>query len=567
MSYRSLLFCPDEKTARLVTQVLRELDFAVEPANEPYLAVKKLNSERFDAVVVDCQNEQDAALVFKAARDSSQNHSSLSVAVVEGQAGVAKAFRIGANLVLTKPINIEQSKGTLRVARGLLRKPETKPGAAPVAVPAGTIPEPSVISRPLAPAIAPVVAASSPVLTPAAPVAPTSDAPFSSLQVESDPVSAPEAAEAAVLESLPDVSGKLSTHAAAPVLKNEAQPIAAGTSGQAAAVAPALEKTETIGLKTASLPPMVTNDPIVAEKRFPEPFERKPVDVPSFSSYSSVSRSEGGSKFPKVAVILAVLAAAGFFGWQKFQPLQYLQRVHAGHASTSPVANAPSATAPEANSTTAAPLSAVPESAPERAAIPPKSEQLAKPVIEPEISAPTARHEENDDDGSIEVQELPMSRDSKPPAAAKPPLVVKPDAGIKPLGKSSQTAPPPVQVSSLGPANSALPNLTTSSPALPTLAPTSVRVSQGVSQGLILKKVAPKYPPMAVQMHKEGAVELLATISKQGSITNVKVLSGDEVLAKAAVDAVRQWKYRPYLLNGEPVEIQTQVTINFKVPN
>jgi protein TonB len=64
----------------------------------------------------------------------------------------------------------------------------------------------------------------------------------------------------------------------------------------------------------------------------------------------------------------------------------------------------------------------------------------------------------------------------------------------------------------------------------------------------------------------EGAVELLATISKNGDITHVKVLSGDQQLTRAATDAVKQWKYKPYLLNGEPVEIQTQVTINFKLP-
>src|SRR5436190_4110038 len=131
MSYKSLLFCPDEKSARLVTQVLSELEFTVELAGETYAAVKKLTDEHFDALVVDCQNEQDAALLFKTAKNSSQNHTSLSVAVVEGQAGVAKAFRIGANLVLTKPINVEQSKGTLRVARGLLKKSDpTKPGSA-----------------------------------------------------------------------------------------------------------------------------------------------------------------------------------------------------------------------------------------------------------------------------------------------------------------------------------------------------------------------------------------------------------------------------------------------------
>jgi protein TonB len=67
-------------------------------------------------------------------------------------------------------------------------------------------------------------------------------------------------------------------------------------------------------------------------------------------------------------------------------------------------------------------------------------------------------------------------------------------------------------------------------------------------------------------MRMEGSVELLATVSKDGNITHVKVISGDTQLAKAASDAVKQWKYKPYQLNGEPVEIQTQVTVNFKLP-
>src|SRR6202011_284641 len=129
MGYQALLFCPDEKTARTVTQVLSELEFKVETCTEPFAAVKKLMSQHFDAVVVDCDNEQNATLLFKSARNSTSNQASLAVAVVEGQAGVAKAFRIGANLVLTKPINIEQAKGTLRVARGLLRKSEPAKGS------------------------------------------------------------------------------------------------------------------------------------------------------------------------------------------------------------------------------------------------------------------------------------------------------------------------------------------------------------------------------------------------------------------------------------------------------
>src|SRR6266480_6443728 len=143
MGYQALLFCPDEKLARVVTQVFSELDFKVEPVNEPFAAVKKLMAQRYDAIVVDCENEPNATLLFKSARNSGSNQSSLALALVEGQSGVAKAYRIGANLVLTKPINVEQAKGTLRVARGLLRKAEAAKPAATAPDPSTRIAEPS----------------------------------------------------------------------------------------------------------------------------------------------------------------------------------------------------------------------------------------------------------------------------------------------------------------------------------------------------------------------------------------------------------------------------------------
>src|SRR5436189_363749 len=137
MGYQALLFCPDERTAHEVTQVLSEVEFSVESCSEPFAAVKRLMAKHFDAIVVDCDNEQNATLLFKSARNSGSNQNSLSVALVEGQAGVAKAFRIGANLVLTKPINVEQSKGTLRVARGLLKKSQPRSVASGPAINAG----------------------------------------------------------------------------------------------------------------------------------------------------------------------------------------------------------------------------------------------------------------------------------------------------------------------------------------------------------------------------------------------------------------------------------------------
>ncbi len=174
MGYKALLFCPDEKTARTVTQVLGDLEFSVESCTEPFAAVKKLMSDHFDAIVVDCDNEQNATLLFKSARNSTSNQASLAVAVVEGQAGVAKAFRIGANLVLTKPINVEQAKGTLRVARGLLRKGEPAKPAASAPTPAASASAPAAspakpASHPVPPA-KPAAAVSTP--RPAAPLPP-----------------------------------------------------------------------------------------------------------------------------------------------------------------------------------------------------------------------------------------------------------------------------------------------------------------------------------------------------------------------------------------------------------
>ena len=94
-------------------------------------------------------------------------------------------------------------------------------------------------------------------------------------------------------------------------------------------------------------------------------------------------------------------------------------------------------------------------------------------------------------------------------------------------------------------------------------APQRVRVSQGVSQGLLIKKVQPAYPPLARQARIQGSVMLQAEISKDGAIQNLRLISGHPMLAPAAIEAVKQWRYKPYYLNGEPVEVETQITVNF----
>jgi len=82
-------------------------------------------------------------------------------------------------------------------------------------------------------------------------------------------------------------------------------------------------------------------------------------------------------------------------------------------------------------------------------------------------------------------------------------------------------------------------------------------------EGNLIHRLQPAYPLLAVQTRTQGQVVLRAVISREGTIENLQVVSGHPLLVRAALEAVRQWRYRPYVLNGEPVEVETQVTVNF----
>jgi len=161
---------------------------------------------------------------------------------------------------------------------------------------------------------------------------------------------------------------------------------------------------------------------------------------------------------------------------------------------------------------------------------------------------------------AIRIAAPPEPGEKKPDSS---PLQVKSSSAAAKRGEESATQlPSPLAVSSANDSN--LNGLMSASPNLPKPSLATLRISQGVSQGLLIKRVQPKYPPAALAAHTQGAVQIEATIDKEGNVTNTKVLSGDRVLAKAALEAVRQWRYKPYYLDGQPVEIQTQITINFK---
>lgn len=109
-----------------------------------------------------------------------------------------------------------------------------------------------------------------------------------------------------------------------------------------------------------------------------------------------------------------------------------------------------------------------------------------------------------------------------------------------------------------------VPEIVPNKPVLP-LGPAvqKLRVSSGVAQGLLIRKAEPQYPSLARQARIQGTVVLQAVIGKDGTVQNLRVVSGHPMLIQAAIDAVKQWLYKPYSLNGEPIEVETQINVNF----
>jgi periplasmic protein TonB len=587
MKYNALLFCPDDKTARVVTQVLSDLEFRVEPCNEPFAAVKKLMAEHFDAIVVDCDSEQNAALLFKSAHNSGSNQSSLAVAVVEGQAGVAKAFRIGANLVLTKPINVEQSKGTLRVARGLLRKTDAAkpasatPAAQPPVRPVTTIDA----KRPSAPQIPEQRPASLPIQPPPSPIPSVSASLF---EVEADLGPKPDSTEAALLESMPDPAPASATareYPWQPISKPAAEPMA--TALRRAAEATGRSEVESpVTSKTLPAPASITEPrsytssmssgqaaataPAKISPKTEEVAEMPQVDAPAFASLDSASdeaTSGGGKKTILIAAAVVVaVAAGGYVGWTKFHP--------ADAAPTAQTLTAPPRTVPvQVPPASAGPSSPAATQGGTTVTTAPSRQANELPIeMGPDITLSTT-----DTHPPVPKKSSPIIAPNtvvRIPAEepAQAPLVVKNEvsnpAAATPAQQDATPAPPPASLNVASNANDqALSGIMSTSGAnLPRQPIQAVKVSQGVSQGLLVKSVQPVYPQTARQMRVQGSVELLANIGKDGSITAVKVLSGPQVLSRAAIDAVKQWQYKPYYLDDQPVEIQTQITVNFKLP-
>ncbi len=122
MSLQALVLCSDEKILRVLRRVLSDLEVKVEHCTERDAAIRKLTRDRFEAVIVDCADQDTAALVLKSARSAPCNRRAVAVAIIDGASAVRGAFELGAHFVLYKPMSSERAKTSFRAARALMKR-------------------------------------------------------------------------------------------------------------------------------------------------------------------------------------------------------------------------------------------------------------------------------------------------------------------------------------------------------------------------------------------------------------------------------------------------------------
>jgi protein TonB len=585
MATRAFLLCGDEKAVHAVTQILDELELSFEHSSEPAFTLKRLAAQKFDLLIVDCDNIQNATQVFNSARASNLNKNSIAIAIVEGKAGVPNAFRLGASLVLTKPVALEQVRNTLRTGVGMTRKDAPEPktpasfvpaiassGRAPAGAKASSVSTPA---APAAPAAAGVPPSPAPRTAPVAGPTPTVMPPVTASEspTKVSVVAPPAAPKPAPVVPRPPAAGAVAESKPAATAEDSkpAPALAAQTLMKAAAAAagaaPAKSNFDSIfAAPPASGEALTGNTSKKADKpgeleelksalgpsaKLSEPApedgvaDLDPDDDLGVPSFGGMGRQPfGGEEAPRnrgsrgglvAALLLVVVGGAGYGAWatqpgvRKFVAWEYLN-----------LSSKVAAIRGQAPASTPAPSAA---QAPVAAA--------AAPVTEPAAATPDPNAGAN----------LAASTQAVQPATTAPADPVQKTAAVQPARQD--TTP------SHAGSNPALVAASASIP--PTTATKStgsdlLEVPEDFADDQVVHRVHPSYPKQARARKLHGTVVLEAVVNKQGKVDSLQLVSGDPLLAQAAADAVKQWRYKPYLHNGEYTEFQTRVTVDFKEP-
>jgi TonB family protein len=494
----ALLLSPDDQAVSAITSVLEEMSVSCERPLDGVSAAQKLNSRSFDLVLVDCENLPAAKLIFDVCRRGKSGTNPVPIAIVDGRAGLPTAFRLGAELILTKPVAKDQARSTFRTAVSRLRKEE--PARAPQAAEA-----------------APMAAAT----TPAQPTAqPEERARAAAAAVSSQP--------AKISDGIPLTASDLPP---APAMRTAVEQTAV-PAARSHDVAQPPKTSAAEDLLPASRPtPRATlsDDLVLADLKRRDVAPPPPPPVPS----PEASRSKSGTLL--VATLTLALAGGAVYAAWLYQPgfralvRPQIDRVLklAGLASRQEAVRSPA-----------------PVQVPAQTSAKPAPTTAAAPIASPtQVAQPAGASAAGSSDA-----------DPGLPAAT-------------PIGTTPTVAPAPATAKPESPKE--VKNTEASAPSadreLPAVEGAVVLSSKGAEKRLI-HVVPPALPAGASAAVQEGTVVLKTMVDDNGKVESVSLVEGNPALADAAIHAVKQWRYRPYVRNGKSVPFQTVVLVDFQRP-
>jgi protein TonB len=578
----ALLLSPDDQAVNAITGVLEEMSVTCERPLDGVSAAQKLNSQSFDLVLVDCENLPAAKLIFDVCRRGKNGNNPVPIAIVDGRAGLPTAFRLGAELILTKPVAKDQARTTIRTAVGRVRKDvpasENVPAHAASApavplTPSGVIGETRThgasVSEPLSPMTsfgepARSFAATSVPAVPSATVTSTTmsaAAPVMQMHSAVDEIDAPPVGPNSAPKQNPKVASL-----AEPSLTEPSPPA-------------------TVPAKSKSTPPTVpSDDPVLAEierteleasepkeeqVKIPEPkAKRAQSDLQAFAPVQTYAQSRRKPRGTLVALLGLALACAGFYAAWTYQAgfreiaqpqidraLVFVDRglVRAGiehpQQSLPPVTNAPKLP------TSATPVAAA---ASESSA---GSNQPPAPVTDSTAisaaSSPTALPSASAANAPAEPSATLAKATTVPTSVATTSVATTTIAPVVPKlndikGDSKNNSKKDTLAAALS--NAPLPGENN-----------AIILSSKGAEKRLSHSVPPKYPA-AARSGAEGTIVLKEVVDETGKVNGVRLVEGDATLAAAAIEAVKQWRYRPYVRDGKVQAFQTVVIIDFQHP-
>jgi TonB family protein len=638
MALSCLLFTSDEGAAKSVRQALSDLGVDAEHCTIAVEAVQKVTNNPFNLLIVDWDNQTEAAFLVKTARERKVSERPLTLAIVSQDQNVSQALQAGANSILRKPIVVAQLRDSLASARDLLRSRQDASGASTQAAAAAAATGAAVPRDP---------AASTRTLRAGEFLQPTT-VPGTQFVTEADvqnkiQKTVEEAAVAQQLRDLVPVAAAVESKEAAPA----PPPHPAETRGlswymkaRAAAAHPTPPSTGPAGPEVLGY----DQTPSETHKAKPTAPSGTPADaanpasrphiVSDHKSASVIVADASGESSPAAkpqvasfrpwlrrALLAAALIAVCLIAYVTVPPERWHQNfqllatnvVHIGrnwlnpqtpatapvstaHENfglagdeyklpvaenipdattdpaqirvvpvTDPTAKQPSGAASNAGSEDTTPTDNPTQSVGDQ----PQTEVQVQETAQPSSSSPVPGEAlstsapptppkvavEAGSTGASPANVTPVRRDPVQPAAnARPrpaPVTssLKPQAGI-PSSLRSQMAPTTPDMSGNRQADTALPSIE------------PVNVPEATARGLLLQQSEPEYP--ATAKGQQGRVLLQVLVGRDGSVQDAKFLQGSLAFARPAIDAVKQWHFKPYNFNGRPVSIQTVLTLTFK---